>query len=349
MVSKFKNYYEILKMNPWWIDHNELCATRMFISIVLGCAAFIMLILNLINQSNAMSVTSVVLVVGFLFSAISAGVVKNANLSAEIMAVLVCFVMSYFAVSGGNEGFAILWTLLVPLFAVSLLGVKTGMIVVAYFAVFTAVLFWSPLEYIVDGKYTDSFTSKYPILFTCDCIVSVFLSLQREYYIRKVHLQANVDGLTGVYNRRYFSDYVINERFSPDTNDCIMVIDVNGLKRVNDYCGHEAGDELICAVPECCRKVLGNKGTICRIGGDEFVLKIDMTESMTADLVKKLREESQNWKGRYSDKLSFSIGWATAESNPKCSFVELFNKADQNMYADKSSFYRQSCNNRRNR
>jgi len=343
MLKKLTEYYNVLKLKPWWINNNSLCITRTAISLLFAVVAFIMLMLNIREGSEAMAMTSVILIAGFLISAFIAGKLKMAKLSAAVMAVLVSFVMTFFALSGGNEGFAILWMLLIPMFAINLLGVKTGLWVSMYFIVFTAVLFWSPFNYIVAEKYTHSFISKYPILFICDTVVSVILSLQKEYYNRKVHFQSHIDGLTGAYNRRYFMEYIIGSDMLSKENVCIMVIDVNGLKKVNDTIGHEAGDELICAVPECCGKVFGDKVKVCRIGGDEFVLILNDSAAEINSSLKLLKEAAQQWQGKYSEHLCFSAGWASSEQFPEMDMAMLFSEADKKMYAEKTEYYRNRC------
>lgn len=341
MLNKLKEYYSVLTLKPWWINNNVLCGTRTAISLIFALVAFIMLILNIINNSPAMAMTSVILIIGFCISAFIAGKIKKASLSAAIMAVLVCFVISFFAISGGNEGFSILWMLLIPLFAVNLLGVRVGLGVSVYFIAFTLILFCTPLNSFIADKYTVSFISKYPILFICDSLVSIILSLQKEYYNRKVHFQSNIDGLTGVYNRRYFMDYILNAKNKTINDVCIMVIDVNGLKTVNDTIGHEAGDELICAVPKCCRQVFGKNADICRIGGDEFVLVIRNTDQTIPEAIEKLKNTAYQWQGKHSEHLHVSVGWASSNSHPDIDMNKLFSEADKKMYDDKKMYYRQ--------
>lgn len=50
----------------------------------------------------------------------------------------------------------------------------------------------------------------------------------------------------------------------------VIMMDVNGLKTVNDSCGHMAGDELIIGAAKCIQTSMGEYGKVYRVGGDEF-------------------------------------------------------------------------------
>ena len=98
----------------------------------------------------------------------------------------------------------------------------------------------------IEGKYTDSFSVRFPVLYACVFVIAVFIALQKEYFNRKAHILSYVDELTGAYNRRYFLETVDKEKIKNSKDLSLVMIDVNGLKQANDTYGHEAGDELIC-------------------------------------------------------------------------------------------------------
>lgn len=337
-LNGLKDMNRILSMKTWWTDKNALCFVRTAVSIVLGLAALAMLIINIKNGSTLMAELSAVLVGGFAVSAFCSGVLKKPGAAGAIIGLLVCFVISMFAVSGGNEGFAILWVLLVPLFAVSLLGTYSGTAVSGYFFVFLILLFWSPLREYVADKYTASFISRFPVLYICDFLVSMLLAFQKEYYYRKAHIRLYMDELTGIYNRRYFMERV-KMTFSEKTEG-IMVIDLNGLKQINDTYGHEAGDELISAVPKCCREVFGEDVTVCRMGGDEFAVVYAMNGDEAEEKIKQLKTVSDGYKGNSFDGVHLAVGWASSDTDPDQDMMGYFKAADERMYADKMEYYK---------
>lgn len=114
-------------------ESKDLCRSRCIVSVVLCVAAALMLVMNIKNHATMMSFASIVLVVGFAISAFVAGVLRKETLSAIIIAGLV------------------------PLFAINILGVVSGLGLSVYFLLFLFVLFKTPLCSLVQDKYTVSF------------------------------------------------------------------------------------------------------------------------------------------------------------------------------------------------
>lgn len=312
-----------------------MCKARTVLALLLALICGIMFVLNVVNRYQLAMMTSMILCCGFIFSAYLAGIKKNCSAASVIIAFMVCVVFSFFAVNGSSEGFAVLWVLLVPMFSISMLGLKTGVALSTYFLVFIVLLFYTPLNRIIIGKYTASFIYKFPVLYISDWFISFMMAFQREYFNRKVHLQSFIDEMTGAYNRRYFMNQILKKEIKEEKNVCVAVIDIDGLKQVNDSLGHEAGDELICAIPECCKKVFKKDYTLCRIGGDEFVLIFNETNEAARELLGKLKEAGENWQGKYSGDCRFSAGLASFDIYPEADMNELFIKADFEMYSNK--------------
>jgi diguanylate cyclase (GGDEF)-like protein len=87
--------------------------------------------------------------------------------------------------------------------------------------------------------------------------------------------QAVRDGLTGLYNRRYFEEAAERElarakRYHRQLS--MMVLDVDHFKRFNDTHGHDAGDSLLREVGQLLRSSVRQSDVACRYGGEEFVL-----------------------------------------------------------------------------
>ena len=329
-------------------DKKKQCSKNVAMSVIVCISAGIMLIMNIIRHSVLMTITSVILVGGFAVTGIMAGVFKESKISSVIMAVILTGVFTVFPISGGNEGFAVLWLLLIPLFSISLFGLKIGIGMNAYFTLLIAILFYTPLNVHILGLYTDNFIHRFPILFLADSVTAQFLALSSEYYYRIARLQVYTDDMTGAYNRKYFIEMLENPEILKE-NLCITMIDVNGLKETNDTLGHVAGDEMICAVPIFAKKAFGEDVVISRMGGDEFAILTYGGHEEIAEKIKMMKDYAEKHQGKLINEVYLSAGMACWSEHKNLTLEGLFQAADKFMYEDKSAFYKQIGHDRRRR
>lgn len=90
-----------------------------------------------------------------------------------------------------------------------------------------------------------------------------------------LHDQATRDGLTGLYNRRYFDEMLERElaRARREGYDLSLIIaDLDNFKALNDRFGHQAGDAVLCAWSELLRQGMRSSDVLCRYGGEEFAI-----------------------------------------------------------------------------
>lgn len=150
------------------------------------------------------------------------------------------------------------------------------------------------------------------------------------------------DALTGMYNRRGFEtrsrDMISSLR--EKTTVCTMVIDMDGLKRINDEQGHYEGDRAIKAAADiimsCC-----NSGEIAgRAGGDEFyIFAAHYTESQLTHFIERMNKaiEKFNSEGGRRFKLEVSYGTNLSEADSQGDLEELLKVSDRRMYEQKQS------------
>ena len=324
------------------------CNKNVAMSVIVCIASGIMLVMNIMKHSTLMTITSMIMIVGFILSGILAAVYKKNKASSLIMAFILTGVFTVFPISGGNEGFAVLWLLLIPLFSIILLGMKIGLTMNLYFTLLILVLFYSPLKVHIVDLYTDDFMERFPILFMADFITAQLLAMSMEYYYRITRMQIYTDDMTGAYNRKYFIEKLDDPEVLKD-DLCISVIDVNGLKATNDTLGHAAGDEMICSVPICARKAFGDDVIISRTGGDEFAILTFGSPEEIALKVKAMKEYASKYKGKFIGAVYLSVGIACRSEYKDLPTEGLFQTADKFMYVDKSAFYRQKGHDRRRR
>ncbi len=156
------------------------------------------------------------------------------------------------------------------------------------------------------------------------------------------NMLATTDYLTGLRNRQYFIQRLYEEcerakRYGGEKTFAVSMIDVDGLKKINDTYGHEAGDELLKTFARFLKSILRKSDVVGRIGGDEFsVIWLNVTEEDVPKIEKKFLDELSKVKlEKYNFPLSASIGTAVYGKDGE-SPNELLNVADARMYAMKS-------------
>lgn len=156
---------------------------------------------------------------------------------------------------------------------------------------------------------------------------------------------AHYDQMTGLKNRRAYSEMMKSLSARPLRDCCVVMADVNGLKRVNDGYGHEAGDELIIGASECIRTAFEGVEDIYRLGGDEFCVIMRAPKEEALRCLERLNWVSAGWKGRYVNGVSISYG--IGASHDFSDIYAIAKEADLNMYEYKRNYYMSSGKDRR--
>ena len=181
-------------------------------------------------------------------------------------------------------------------------------------------------------------------------VVSILLQWIYEYYtaqqlrmekkLMEQRMKSSVDPLTGVFSRLAYHESL--EQYAPSVpaDLTVFLMDINGLKGVNDALGHEAGDELICGAARCITQAVGDRGKTFRIGGDEFVVLGHMSRPQAQQILAELHRTVAAWSGRRVKELSIAAGCAFASDHPEFSVERLTKEADLAMYARKQEYYR---------
>lgn len=144
------------------------------------------------------------------------------------------------------------------------------------------------------------------------------------------------DQLTGLHNRRFFDEEIINVDKIENLPISIAIIDVNGLKMVNDAFGHSAGDKLLVAVANVLKKECGDGNAVSRIGGDEFVLLLPNTTTDDMEIITKRIYKAVSAITEINTLVSVSLGWDTKIQMDE-SIDQVYKKAEDEMYSKKMS------------
>jgi diguanylate cyclase (GGDEF)-like protein/PAS domain S-box-containing protein len=163
--------------------------------------------------------------------------------------------------------------------------------------------------------------------------------LEAQLVHRSLH-----DPLTGLPNRILFRDRLLHalERGRRElTPTCVMVIDLDGFKAVNDRHGHAVGDAVLVAFADRLCSVLRASDTAARLGGDEFSIVCENTDPEEAAVL------AERLRGTVRDALvldgtpvqvglSIGIGQASGGADPEAELERVVREADDAMYADKA-------------
>ncbi len=147
------------------------------------------------------------------------------------------------------------------------------------------------------------------------------------------------DSLTQLRNRAFYMDELNRLSRKGPWPVSILVIDLNGLKSVNDDDGHVAGDALLRRAGEVLGKAVTAPSCAARIGGDEFAVLLPGADERATEALKDRIESILELNNQFyaGQKLSMAIGMATCHSHQQIDAAIV--RADHAMYAAKSRFY----------
>lgn len=163
--------------------------------------------------------------------------------------------------------------------------------------------------------------------------------MERKQAQEQVHRLSLTDELTGLLNRRGFhllAGQALKTARRVMAELSLVYIDLDGLKRVNDVHGHQAGDNMIVDTAQLLKATFRESDLIARLGGDEFTILAlggETPESMLARLQKAVTQFNKGSTSAYA--LSFSMGMVHCLPQEDKSLLELLADADALMYQQK--------------
>lgn len=182
------------------------------------------------------------------------------------------------------------------------------------------------------------------LVFVVTQLLNYFIFMTHSFAQKKEYAAltriAYIDNLTGLPNRAN-CDERLAELDSGNSNFCILSLDLNGLKEVNDNSGHPAGDRLLKSFAGALSEEFAEKGMCARIGGDEFLVLIeaissDVLDKMLEELVERLKKlDEQDSEINHSVSYGYAFRTETTEHDTHSVLM----LADQRMYEFKRKFY----------
>jgi len=161
----------------------------------------------------------------------------------------------------------------------------------------------------------------------------------------KLREQAVRDPLTQLFNRHYLNEVIDGEfdradRYGHDIT--LMMIDIDGFRRVNNTLGHLKGDDVLQKVAQVLSEGVRAADSVIRYGGDEFLILMPETVQDTETVERRLKKRVEGLPSELeleNLKIGLSIGVYVRHAGDTHSVEEILAQADQRMYADKRKTY----------
>jgi len=160
---------------------------------------------------------------------------------------------------------------------------------------------------------------------------------------------ASTDGLTGLYNRRYLMEQVereLNRAERSNGSVSLMMIDLDGLKAINDRFGHHEGDSILKGLGGIIKVNTRASDVAARWGGDEFMLLTPETSSKGAGRIgERIRSQVEGYRPKIDGeevRITISVGIASCPAHAS-DVTQLLQRVDEAMYSAKRGGKNQIC------
>jgi len=154
--------------------------------------------------------------------------------------------------------------------------------------------------------------------------------------IKELEKSSFMDSLTGCYNRNAWEDFQKHFDIGRGNKTTIIMIDLNGLKKINDQEGHLAGDKYIKNTVSYLQEVFSRAGDqVYRIGGDELAVTCDFIVPEKRDEFNSYLFSHFNYDLLEKKGLDFAFGVAHTDAKQDVSIKDTIKRADTAMYQNK--------------
>jgi diguanylate cyclase (GGDEF)-like protein len=170
-------------------------------------------------------------------------------------------------------------------------------------------------------------------------IMERLAALEREN--RQLKSLSLSDDLTGLYNKRFFTIQLEIEMARAQRTGqpcCLMMIDFDNFKEINDRLGHDEGDRFLIQMGGLIREKLRPTDFVCRFGGDEFAVIMPATSLLDGiGIARRLQEFTAHFTWKMAIRVSASFGMAAFEPSNPLNAEEFFKQADSELYRAKKA------------
>jgi diguanylate cyclase (GGDEF)-like protein len=220
------------------------------------------------------------------------------------------------------------------LFVIS--NIITALLLIIFYLIFIV----KKINDVID--YQDVYVSFLFLLSSIFIFIASIVTHKMGKLLYKIDQLRITDPLTGVYNRGYIETAIqdeYNRCIRYKKHSCLLMIDINDFKKINDTYGHLTGDKILIHLVESIKPVKRKADLTGRFGGDEFIVL--MPESMVQQaelLTQRIKDTITKNPLVYNDKIiaySVSIGISDINIKEDSDYITWLHKADINLYHSK--------------
>jgi len=185
------------------------------------------------------------------------------------------------------------------------------------------------------GKYKLSF-----IAFFFNILLSVLIIFLIKRYVKDaLEEMVSCDGLTGIFNRRSFNEFlhaeiIRSERYKKTFS--MIMFDIDYFKKINDNYGHDVGDKVLKELASLVQQYTRKSDMLARVGGEEFAIIAPQTAPENAvQLAEKIRQKVE--ENTFANNLKITISLGVSYYQDKDDDNMVYKKADNALYKAKGN------------
>lgn len=198
----------------------------------------------------------------------------------------------------------------------------------------------TPLGFVIIQHQRDNYFTKQHVTFLTSLANHIGVAIENNILYNQIRESASKDGLTNIFNKKYFFD-TLNALHNLDSLDySIVMIDIDDFKRVNDTYGHPYGDEVLKTICSIIKDNTRPKDIVARYGGEEIIIYFSqftnelLLSSRLEDIRAKIEQTLIPGDSFFSS-VTASFGCYIKEASNHISLEDVIKLADENLYTCK--------------
>ncbi|MBN2220714.1 MAG: GGDEF domain-containing protein [Vallitaleaceae bacterium] len=247
--------------------------------------------------------------------------------------------------SPGSDS-AVIYTIILVINMISFIAVKKWEYLFALIACLETIVLlqselWFPNHYMEYSRMEERISDLsfiFVVVSTAIILTIYFVMKSYSKHSESFYVESITDSLTGLYNRRYITEFIQNEYNRASRHGehfSVALLDLNNFKKINDQRGHHEGDKVLAEISSIIKDNIRNYDVPGRYGGDEFIIIFPDTKKEKAlELFSRLEAAFEKYGRKYKE-LEFAVSYGIEDSMGK-SLDEIYKITDQLMYQKKT-------------